>query len=112
MIIAAATAFAAVFVGDFTVVTVFAIGNVFVDWFGVGVVVCERVDIIGIAVAAVEVVVSAVGGCFDVLKVSWILLHMLVCSASLYDLVIEEKVTAFGVVALAFAKGETPFVSA
>ena len=75
-------------------------------------VVCDRVDIIGIAVAAIEVVFSAVGGCFDVLKVSWILLHMLVCSASLYDLEIEEKFAVFGVVALAFAKGETPFVSA
>ena len=32
--------------------------------------VCDRVDVIGIVVAAVEVVVGALGGFFDVLEAS------------------------------------------
>ena len=59
--------------------------------------------------AFVVVVVDAVEFVFcDVLEVSCMMLYILFCRAVLNDLVVFDEL----VVALAFAKGETPFVSA
>jgi hypothetical protein len=73
------------------------------------VVVFDRVNVVGIAVAAV-IVVGILGGFSNLLESSWMLLY--VWSASLNDLGPADKVVGFCIVALAFTKGKMPFVCA